>query len=310
MKRTFTLLSLLAVLFGGAQPVIQYSNTIMPPTALTATVFMGNKPSSPGASGTNVTWNFSSLSFTQFATVSIVSPTATPYASSFSSANVASAITGTFGTVYAYNNIQPTFQDQIGDGISAAGGATYTPDPKRHLVFPFNYGNSYSDSYQCVSCSPGSFTVTYDAYGTLMINGKTYYNVARISNLFGFPYYNYYNTNPVFPIFSYDTSPSSGSSSTLVELTGAGIGMTENFVTEHMVTFPNPANGELNVRNTSFMQIEFEIYDLLGKLVKEKELLKQGEITKTDISSYTPGLYFIKYHDEFGNDTYSKLIIE
>jgi hypothetical protein len=310
MRKTFTIIPLMAVLYCSAQPSIQFANMPSPTAGITATVFIANKPTSPGPSGAGVTWNFSSLSFTAAGTASIVPPSSTPFASSFPAATSAAIVALPTGTVYTYDNVQPTFKDQLGDGITAVSGSTYTPDPKRHLVFPFNYGNSYSDSYQCISCSPSSFTVTYDAYGTLIVNGKTYNNVARISNLFGFPYYNYYSTNPVYSIFAFDTSPSSGPYATLVEISGGGVGIEENFVVNHMKLFPNPAKDKLNIRNDNFMKVDVEIYDMLGKLVKSTEHLSQGTTTTIDVSSYSPGLYLVKYHDEFGNDSYTKLVVE
>jgi hypothetical protein len=280
-----------------------------PTAGLTATVFIGSKPSSPGPSGAGVTWNFSTLTFTAAGTASIVLPSATPFASSFTAATSAAIVALPTGTVYNYDNVQPTYKDQLGDGISATGGSTYTPDPKRHLVFPMNFGNFHTDTYQCISCSPSSFTVNYDAWGTLTINGKTYNNIARVVNTFGFPYYNYYATNPILSIFAYDSSPTSSPYSTLIE-SNAAVGVTENYVVEHMKVFPNPAKNQLNIENTSFVKVEFEINDLLGKPVREKELLKQGEAAKVNINTYTSGIYIIKYHDEFGNDSYTKLIVE
>ena len=309
MKKTFTLLALFIVLFSNAQPVFQYSNTTNVSAGITGTILIGSKPASAGASGANAVWNFSSLTFTPVGSVSVISPTATPFGSSFPSANWAAKLTVGTNTIYSYNNIQPTFQDQIADNITAVSGSTYTPDPKRHLVFPFNFGNSYTDSYQCISCSPGSFTVTYDAYGTLTINGKTYNNVARVSNLFGFPYYNYYNTNPVYSIFSFDTSPSSGTTSTLFEIAG-GVGIDESYTVTHMEVYPNPANDVLNIKNNNFMQVDFELFDLHGKSIRTKEHLNQGEISKVDISTFPTGLYFVKYTDEFENVSFSKLVIE
>lgn len=310
MKKTFTLFALITVFITNAQPVFQYTNTISVSSAATGTVFQGTKPTSPGPSGAGVTWNFSSLTFTPIGNVVVMSPTATPFGASFPAANWSAMITAGTNTLYTYNNIQPTFQDQIADNITATGGVTYTPNPKRHLVFPFNYGNSYSDTYQCTTCSPGSFTVTYDAYGTLIINGKTYNNVARVSNLFGFNYYNYYSTNPVYSIFSYDSSPTSGPTSNYFEVTGAGVGIDENYVVNHMQVYPNPANDLVTIQNNNFMEVNFEIFDLLGKSVKANELLKQGEISKVNVADLNPGLYLIKYTDEFGNISFTKQIVE
>lgn len=310
MKKTFTLFSALIAFNLGAQPVFQYTNMPSMTAGITATVFIGNKPSSPGSSGAGVTWNFSSITFTAAGTASMVPPSSTPFASSFPGANAAAIVALPTGTVYTYDDVQPTYKDQLGDAISATGGATYTPNPKRHLTFPLNYGNSYTDSYQCISCSPGSFTVTYDAWGTLIVNGKTYNNVARISNMFGFPYYNYYSTNPVYPIFSYDSSPSSSPYATLVEVSGGGVGMKENFTASNIKLSPNPAKEFVEIQNNNFMQIDFEIYDLMGKQVRKAEHLNQGEISKVDLSEFKAGLYFLKYLDEFGNNTFTKLVVD
>lgn len=309
MKKTFTLLSLFTVLLCSSQPTFQYSNTISPTAGATATVLVGNKPSSPGASGAGVTWNFSSLSFTTAGTASVVLPSSTPFASSFPTANSAAVIATPTSTFFTYENVQPGFQDQLGDNITATGGSTYTPDPKRHFTFPLTYGSSYTDSYQCVSCSPGSFTLTYDAYGTLIINGKTYNNVARVTKMFGTPYYNYFSTNPILSIFAYDTSPTSSPTSLLIESSILS-GINENYVVKHMTVYPNPASGSVTLKNENFVKVSFALYDLLGKEVKASQELSQGESTKVDISNYGSGLYFIKYHDEFGNDSFTKLIVE
>lgn len=309
MKRIFTLTAIIFTVLCKAQPSFQYANVVSPTAGATATVLIGNKPSSPGASGANVTWNFSSLSFTPAGTASIVAPASTPFASSFPAANSAAVIATPTSTFYTYENVQPGFQDQLGDNITATGGSTYTPDPKRHLTFPLNYGGSYTDTYQCVSCSPGSFTLTYDAYGTLIINGKTYSNVARVTKMFGFPYYNYYSTNPIMSIFAYDSSPSSGPTSVLIE-SNILSGIEESYVAKHVAVFPNPASGMITLQNDNFVKIDFAIYDVLGKQLKSAEKLNQGETAKVDVSTYPSGLYFIKYHDEFGNDSYTKLVVE
>lgn len=308
MKKTFTSFFIAFSYIICAQPVIQYANYIG--VGNTGTVLIGSKPSSPGSSGTNVTWNFSSLTFTPAGSVSVVSPTSTPYSSSFPGCNWSAVISGTaIGTMYTYENIQSGFIDQLGDNITATGGSTYTPNPKRKLQFPFSYGNSYSDTYQCVSCSPGSFTVTYDGYGTLIINGKTYNNVARIASLFGYNYYSFYNTNPVYPIFSYDTSPTSGPTSTLFEV-NTGVGIQENYMVSNMLVYPNPASNLITLQNNNFMQVAFQIFDLFGKNMNEKEHLVQGETKKLDISKYPSGMYLIKYSDEFGNTSFTKLIVD
>ncbi|MBP7809000.1 MAG: T9SS type A sorting domain-containing protein [Bacteroidia bacterium] len=309
MKKTFTLLSLFTVLFCSAQPTFQYSNTVSPTAGATATVLLGSKPSSPGASGAGVTWNFSSLTFTAVGTASVVLPSATPFGSSFPGANSAAVIATPTSTFYTFENVQPTFQDQLGNDITATGGSTYTPDPKRHMTFPLTYGASYTDSYQCISCSPSSFTLTYDAYGTLIVNGKTYSNVARVTKMFGTPYYNYYSTNPILSIFAYDSSPTSSPTSFLLESSILS-GISENYVVKHMTVYPNPASGSITLQNDNFVKVSFALYNILGKEVKASQELSQGEITKIDISNYSSGLYFIKYHDEFGNDSYTKLIVE
>ena len=77
-----------------------------------------------------------------------------------------------------------------------------------------------------------------------------------------------------------------------------------------MAVYPNPANDRVTIQNNNFMQVDFEIYDLLGNTIKTTEHLNQGETAYVDIANYPAGLYLLKYTDEFGNISFTKLVVE
>ena len=54
--------------------------------------------------------------------------------------------------------------------------------------------------------------------------------------------------------------------------------------------YPNPAKGVLNISTTSNEAIDVSVYDLLGKQVLNVSKVQ----TQLNISSLTPGMYFVK----------------
>ena len=54
--------------------------------------------------------------------------------------------------------------------------------------------------------------------------------------------------------------------------------------------YPNPAKGVLNISTSSNEAIDVSVYDLLGKQVLNVSKVQ----TQLNISSLTPGMYFVK----------------
>jgi hypothetical protein len=308
MKKLFTLAVALFTVSLTAQPVMHYSNYIG--VGSTGTVFVAPKPSSPGPAGAGVTWNFSSLTFTQVGTAAIMQPSLTPFGSSFPGTNFAVMISMGTNTIYGYNNVQPTINEQIGNNITATGGATYTPNPKTELIFPYSYGGVINDSYQCVACGTSTMTRTYDGYGTLIINGKTFNNVARVTSYFGGSsfYYNYYLTTPVVAsIFNYDAT---GTSSSFFDI-GAATSIGETSLELNGLTvYPNPSSGYFKIENLNNREIELEIRNSLGSVVKPAIRISELSENKIDISDLASGLYLVNCRDQNGKAKTMKLVVE
>lgn len=295
------LLTIIAIteLSAYAQPVISYSNVVA--TAGTSgTVLISNTIPSPGSSGANVTWNFSSLTFTPVGTMSAVSCNSTPYFSSFPTSNYCAVLSSTIiPTQYSYNDLTPSSQQQLGDAITATSGTTYTPNPKTILEFPLNYTNSFSDTYQTTTGGPYSLTRTYDGYGTLIVNGKTYNNVVRIYTVFGTSsyYYHYYNTNPVYPIVSFDPS---GGNVLLIELLPTAVQTIYN-MSENINLYPTISSSEVYIVNKNNFDITVEVYSLTGQRVfSDIDVLSNQNFT-IDISNLSKGMYLLKICDKVNN---------
>lgn len=69
----------------------------------------------------------------------------------------------------------------------------------------------------------------------------------------------------------------------------------EDFNVEGVKMFPNPSEGELNFRTPSGITLDkIEIFDTLGKQV----LLSTEEVNSLDISSFNPGVYFVRMYSQ------------
>ncbi len=286
----FTFLLMIIGLLCFSQPVITYS--AMPTVGVTGTVLVSSTVPSPGSAGAGVTWNFSTPTFTQVGVVSVVNCSSTPFYSSFPMANSCMALTSTVvPSTYQYNENQPGYSQIYGDDITATSGSTLTPDPKWVFQFPFNYTNSFTDTYQCTTCSPSSVTRTYDGYGTLIVNGKTYYNVVRIKSVFGggSTAYYYYNTNPIFPIFQIN---SSSSTSLLIEMAPTGIN--ENSLVLNMVNiFPTVSSSNITIDNKNPFNIDVSIYSVTGDNILTKHSVNGNSSDVLNLSTLSKGIYFI-----------------
>ena len=72
---------------------------------------------------------------------------------------------------------------------------------------------------------------------------------------------------------------------------------TADTVFGNVTIYPNPASDMINIIGNNFMIDRVIVYDLLGKVVLQKELL-QNQSQTIDISNLNSGLYMIKIHSE------------
>jgi hypothetical protein len=148
----------------------------------------------PGASGANVTWDFSSLkavsppdsSVSEFVPIS-----STPYPNDFPSANLATGSAS--GQTYLYLTYKNNTYTIVGEeGPQTSNGQTVTvkqiyDKPEVLYTFPLTYQTNQNGTYAAhydlqgtTVYRNGTLKVTGDAYGTLKIMNKTYTNVLRL----------------------------------------------------------------------------------------------------------------------------------
>lgn len=202
-------LFLLAPLLASAQPVIQ-SSASMPGPGFALPVKVGTPTGSVGGSGGDQTWDFRAVSLIDVGTLRVVAPSATPYSSSYPSANYAFEIAPIFGAKqYFYFITSADKFETLATGITTGpgSGTDYSPNPLTTLKFPFQFEESLSDTYQEVGGTTETVTVTYDAYGTLLMPYGTYANVVRQKLTYsdGSDYV-WYSADPLTPLLAYSYS--------------------------------------------------------------------------------------------------------
>ena len=72
------------------------------------------------------------------------------------------------------------------------------------------------------------------------------------------------------------------------------VGIEDPVVDRNLQVYPNPTNGLLSIRGTSFSQVL--LFDAYGKRIGVWNA--EGELTQIDLSSYAPGVYFVKVMDK------------
>jgi hypothetical protein len=63
----------------------------------------------------------------------------------------------------------------------------------------------------------------------------------------------------------------------------------EDFATNSVIMYPNPARGVVNFTSTSNADLDVAVYDLLGKEVLRADAVQ----SQLNISSLNPGMYFV-----------------
>ena len=298
-----------------SQPVIQNGNNL-PSAGFNTQVSVGSAPNGPGASGANQVWDFSSVSLTQAATLTVVDPASTPYYSNYSSSNYSFMITvSSSPAVYDYLiNSSSSFQTLAENITSNTGsGKNFSPDPLTTIKYPMHFGDSFSDTYQEVGQSANSVNVTYDGYGTLKLPDETFSNVVRIKMTYSDGSdYTWYSINPLFPLLVYNFSSNALTEfhSTTTGINGQNQAGIQSFKLNQ--NYPNPFNPSTTISyqipKDSFVTLK--VYDVLGrevsKLVNEKQSPGNYSVN-FNASKLSSGIYLYKIHA--GNFIQSKKLM-
>jgi hypothetical protein len=280
------------------------------------------------ATGPGLTWNFANLApssppYRQKA--QMVTPSSTPYASSFPNANLtAEDTTG----LYLYLKINSTEYSIQGMVAPTPGGPTTISysDPQVLYTLPFGYTSSSSDIYSGTFTGgaitiyrTGSSTSTGDATGTLITPSGTFNNVLRTkrvevskdsSNIFGNPVvnntvitqYEWYGPNNRAALFTYVITETNGGAAVYSGqyLKSAAVGLAQQpSVAIGMSFYPNPVSnsGEFDFSLSERSTVTISLFDIMGKEVKQllNGTLESGKHSlKVSTTELPSGIYYIR----------------
>jgi hypothetical protein len=282
----------------------------------------------PGATGTAQTYNFASLNVdTVLRSRNFVSPSTTPYASSFTSSSVSQVDT----TAYSFYTGTTSSYQFDGMGINDPSfTATVTLNNPGVIfnAFPFAYGASNFDTIQGTaqtSFGPfsvdGDVTTTVDGSGTLNLpNGASFSNVIRLKTVTNLVVagglmtiidtrYQFYNSSQKFALLEFAIVDMAGTIDTLVTVNSSSwVGMVENSQVAFSL-FPNPTTSELNIQfnQATANNASIEIINGLGQIVKTETA--NGPTKKIELAGLSAGFYYVRVTNGKASRV-EKLVIE
>lgn len=287
MKKTLLLLCFpsLAVC---AQPVVQYAN--MAPAGSSFPVHVVSDPgsSNPATDGASVTWDFSSATLVMnVGTVSWMDPADTPQGLDYPASNLAQRIVLSSGTTYNYYDLQPAKLDQLVDNV---GGGTVTvfTDPKQLLAFPFNYQDSFNDTFTANGITESSMR-TYSGYGTVILPTGTYTDVIKMTSNTGT--IDFLRTDPVMQLVHIESNGS-------VLVSGDPVtGVAEQSAPPVLRAWPVPATGLVSITGTGAMGT-WSLTDMEGR-AHRSGILAPGAL-EVPLDGLAPGCYTFLLHGPAG----------
>lgn len=312
LSYSFVLFSTLSL----AQPSLMGNNT----NPVIGDVFVSKNANyvSPGSAGTSQTWNLSSMTSTSTTNYSVVAPGSAPNGSSFPSANVA-MYDGTNASFYSTST-----SNYLNYGATAGGVVFSYTNAETMCTYPFNFGNSITDTWGCTFVNAsitfyryGTSTVTADGQGTCITPAGSFSNVMRLhvrqkykdsTSSFIINYdndqYMWYkpgNHYPIAIVYSFTTTTfSTPQVSTFGAYLNNVVMGVEDIATSYnsLKVFPNPASTELtiSVENTVNNDSEFLICNAIGQAVKAVEVTELGK--SIDVSDLNSGIYFLQVRHE------------
>jgi hypothetical protein len=313
MKKIYTFIMSFMALSAIAQPTYNLnfwtvgSNVYVYGNPITDAV----NPETPGA---NKTWNFSNISTTKFADASFVAPSATPYASSFPTANLATVLSINFlGVTFEVTQFYDKTSTQILDlGQRSSDGSDDLDMSLPKLVLPIlTFNGTTTHTYQEVGMPSYSQEFKYDAYGTLTLPNGTFNNVIRIMEIdsdgpdTSFVFIN--STNGAILVeCNGDGSEAAFYSTTLV-------GENENTKTANMLkVYPNPVVNQawIEFQTSTTEKATIKLYDITGK-----------EVIQLADGNYPAGIHRISFRNQNlpkgvyfvsvlkGNESYTQKVI-
>jgi hypothetical protein len=203
-----------------------------------------------------------------------------------------------------------------------------------NYTYPFTYNSSSNDNFASnfstsgLSFSrSGNMNTTADAWGKLILPGKTYNNTLRVKMIQTVTdicsYYTMYTTittyswfdavlkSPILQISlgqaSYSIQPGVILYFKSVALNGAAVGV-EDYASNdlNLKVYPNPAKDNITIES-KINKGMWEIVDITGKQILSDNITENSQIIKCD--KLINGIYMIRLTDEKGLQTTQKILI-
>lgn len=276
----------------------------------------------PGSSGTNVSWNFSSLnSSVGVAIDSFLTVASSLYGSSFPQSNLALHETGPSIDYF-------TYFDETASGLARVGHAdsvnviTYS-NPGMEYYFPMSYGTTGNDTYSAIYYDNnftasvhvhGTTSCNADGTGTLQLPSVTLTNVLRAHftryeqdtsfNSNGnyvyqiqTDYWQWFVNGTYYPVLSIQqTFVDIGFSTSYIKYVGwrtPPLGVQENVRPLALDVFPNPATTTLQVNCPA--QGTLRCYATDGKLLSEQTVIAGN--TSIDVSALPEEMIIVEFRN-------------
>jgi hypothetical protein len=284
---------------------------------------------SPGSSGANVTWDFSTIVSTGTSTYNWITSSSTPYSSSYPNANLAISDAG----YYYYYSASSTDYSSCGGTNPSAQVISYS-DLEKQLVFPMTYNTTFSDAFAATYDAgssmfmnrAGTMTGVADGYGTLILPYGTITDVLRVKlvedyqdSYLGTPMvvysteaYAWYKAGVHQSLFSHTTFVMNGNTTIYGRYIDAShVGIDNNEVHFGLNIYPNPSFGSFNIElYTNNKNTLFEVVDIYGKIVYQIEYSNTSFVKdKIDLSILSKGIYIVRVTAEDCQQT-KKIVIQ
>lgn len=289
------------------------------------------------ATGTNKTWNYSSITLDNS---SISSSTFVPISSVPNNILFTGATIGSTSGSNSYDvyKINASTREYLGSAAASSSNCTVFSNPMTLLTMPFTYGSSYFDTFGFNinnQASTGSLTIIGNGTGTLILPGITLNNVLKVSGTYNQIYTApgatitaigvqefFYSSISKFPLFTISTSTNTQNSISTTYIDGnvnklvaLGVGINESKFENNFSIYPNPASNKevsLSFFNYNESTVGITLLNTLGQVIKEYTFkdLNQGQNKVTlDLKTIPVGIYYlqIKTNDQ---ESTKKLIIE
>ena len=275
-----------------AQPVLQYDNVGLPGSVYDLYTVVDPGDSDFEVEGPDADWDFTTSIIDLIGAAVFTYPDFTPYGGDYPDAEVALIIINYSNgdSTYSYYDLATDGISVLAEGIGGGAPKVYS-DPSTFLLYPFNYGQSFTDDY-VENGTPFSVTRTYSGYGSVNLITGTTDNAVKVTASNGAK--TWYRSDPVEPLLSVNAADQK------LVWERITIGMAEQRGLVRMTLAPNPATTSFRIPGLDGTA-SYRMIDALGREVLIGRV--SGAQEAIDVSALQTGMYSVRVLDARGTRT-------